>query len=191
MESPPTEEQYHDVARRLIDRINGLACVLHPGFTPVELTDAYQHDDAVSVVLGTAHLRIRKPIVSGTGVAINPDAYQAPPPTQPGPGYLALAAKDSDLAEVLRIMAAAPHFPELYKVMEIIEATGCMATAMKAAGISRNRMTNFTRTADHQAASGDHSRHARSKTQPPPKPMSITEARAMIGNVVTAWMLSL
>jgi hypothetical protein len=191
MENPPVGEQYHDVARRLITWANGLACVLNPRFAPVELTDAYHHDGGVSVVLGTAHVTIRPPVVSATGVVTNPDGYQEPPPPPPGPGYLALAAKDTDLAEVLKIMAGSPHFPELHKVLEIVESTGKRDAAMKSAGISKSQMSIFTQTANHQNASGDHSRHARSSAQPPANPMPIAEARAMTRSLVAAWIAAL
>jgi hypothetical protein len=63
-------------------------------------------------------------------------------------------------------------------VWEIIRSAGGLDVAMKMAGISDNAMSRFTRTANHQAASGDNARLAQA---PPKNPVSIGEARAMIG----------
>ena len=112
-------------------------------------------------------------------------------PTTPpaGPRYLSLAARDGDVAEVLKIMAssAGVNFVELYKVYEIIRHVGGLDAAMRAAGISKNTVTRFTRTANHQAASGEIARHARSSEVPPANPMPIEEARALIGRLAGAW----
>jgi hypothetical protein len=53
-----------------------------------------------------------------------------------------------------------PHFAELYKVWEIIRSAGGLDVAMKMARISDNAMSRFTRTANHQAASGDNAQLA-------------------------------
>ena len=46
-------------------------------------------------------------------------------------------------------------------------------------------------SATHQAASGDKARQARLAQVPPDKPKPISEARAMMGNLVSDWMDSL
>lgn len=52
-------------------------------------------------------------------------------------------------------------------------------------------MTLFARAASHQAAVGDSGRHARLPDAPPPNPMPIGEARALIGKLVNAWIAAL
>jgi hypothetical protein len=66
------------------------------------------------------------------------------------------------VAEVLKIMAspAGVNFVELYKVYEIIRHADGLDAAMQAAGISKNAVSRFTRTANHQAAGGEIARHA-------------------------------
>jgi hypothetical protein len=58
---------------------------------------------------------------------------------------------------------------------------------MQAASISKNAVSRFTRTANHQAAGGEIARHARSTELPPVNPMPIEEARGLIGKLVGAW----
>jgi hypothetical protein len=47
-------------------------------------------------------------------------------------------------------------------------------------------VSRFTRAANHQAASGEIARHARSSEVPPANPMPIEEARGVIGRLVGA-----
>jgi hypothetical protein len=96
-----------------------------------------------------------------------------------GPDDLALAASSANVAEVLEIMGqpGPPHFQQLYKVYEIIEHAGDLRAAAQSAGVPQSELSLFTRTANHQAASGTESRHARSNQQPPTDPMPIGRAR--------------
>jgi hypothetical protein len=43
---------------------------------------------------------------------------------------------------------------ELFKVLEIIKSDGNVLAVRKAAGVSENEIQRFTRTANHQRASG-------------------------------------
>lgn len=116
-----------------------------------------------------------------------------PQASPPGLRQLAVAARNADVAEVLKILGkpGEPYFVELYKVWEIVRHASGMQAAMQSAGISENTMTRFKRTANHQAASGDNARHARLPEAPPPNPMPIGEARALIGKFVNAWIATL
>jgi hypothetical protein len=97
------------------------------------------------------------------------------------------------VAEVLQILGQPepPNFAELYKIDEIIKSEGRLTAMMRSAGVSDEERRLFKQTADHQDASGADSRHARNKQQPPEKPMSIHQARAMISKLVTTWLDSL
>lgn len=190
LDAPPSGEQFYEIARKLISQVNGLACIQNADFSPVDLADSYDQDDGVTVVLATARLVVRARM-SATAAVTGPDGRPVPQSAPTGPAYLALASLDPDLSQVLKIMAGSPHFAELHKVLEIIEAAGGRDAAMKSAGISKNQVSTFTRTANHQEASGDYSRHARLRQPPPGNPMQITEATSMIRSLVAAWMTSL
>lgn len=179
----PSVVHVDEVAQRLLIRINGLARTRLPNFRPVGLTGHYGDEGSVHVVARMAPMNIRlhmRTVLSTT----------APQPPRAGPVHIALASRNADVAEALEIMGGPepPNFAELYKVYEIIEATGTMKAAMSASGVSKASCSLFTRTANHQAASGKASRHARAAQEPPGNPMTIEEARAMIGRLLTAWM---
>lgn len=188
LDSPPCGEQFHDVAKRLITWANGAARCENSAFMPVSLTGSYERDGGVTVVLATATLLVRASM-SAAALVTGPDGKPKPTTPPAGPRYLTLAAREGDVAEALKIMASPSgvNFVELYKVYEIIRHAGGLNAAMQAAGISKSTVTRFTRTANHQAASGEIARHARSSEAPPANPMPIEEARGLIGRLVRAW----
>jgi hypothetical protein len=77
---------------------------------------------------------------------------------------------------------------ELFKVLEIIESDGSIAAVRIAAGVSDNEIRRFKHTANHDRAIGSDARHARMKMDPPPKPMTLPEADAMICSLVREWI---
>jgi hypothetical protein len=128
--------------------------------------------------------------MTAEAVVLDADGNVVPQPPPPGPGRLAVAETNHDVAEVLQILGQPqpPNFAELYKIEEIIKSGGLLTVVMRSAGVSDKERARFKHTADRQDASGADSRHARNKQQPPKNPMSIDEARTMIGKLVTAWL---
>jgi hypothetical protein len=192
LDNPPPGEQFHDLAEKLVTWINGLARCQNPAFLPARLTGSYERDGGVTIVAATATL-VARAHISAAAVVTGPDGTPKPQASPRGPRYLAIAARNADVAEVLTILGTArePHFVELYKVWEILRHADGIQAAMQAAGISEHAMTRFKRTANHQAASGGNARHARLQEAPPPNPMPTSEARALIGKLVDAWIATL
>lgn len=186
------DAQVPEVARKLIARINGIGRLQNASFSPVEFAGAYEDEAGVTVVGATATLRARSSITAEAAV-LDSDGNIVPQPLPPGPGRLAIAATDRDVAEVLEILGQPqpPNFAELYKIDEIIKSSGRLTDLAQSAGVPDDERRRFKQTADHQDASGTDSRHARNKQQPPKSPMPIDQARAMIGKLVTAWLDSL
>jgi hypothetical protein len=180
------------VAWKLITRINGLARTRNPAFGPVKLTGAYDQDRGVTGFLPAAQLASQTQLSATAGV-INSDGLLQLQSHRAEPDYLACAAESTDVANVLEIMGQprALHFPELYKVYEIMQHAGVLKVAMELADVSHKEMSQFTRTANHQAVVGANPQHQELPQQVPLDPMRIDRARAMIGTLVIAWLLSL
>ena len=159
------------------------------GFSRVALTGHYDRDDGVHIVGATATL-VARANMTATATVLDAHGSPKPPPAPLAPTYISLAAGNEDVTEVLQLLAKSdgPSFSDLYKIHEIVEHTGHSKSAMGSAGISKATMSRFTRTANHQTASGPESRHARSSGQPPKDPMTVDEARTMIRQLVTEWM---
>ena len=186
------DAQVPEVARNLVARINGIGRLQNLSFVPVEFSGIYEDDAGVTVLGGAAQIGVR----AGTTAEVvvrDADGNVVPQPPPPGPGRLAAAETNHDVAEVLEILGRPepPNFAELYKIDEIIKSSGRLAAVLQSAGISDQERKRFKQTADHQDASGADSRHARNKQQPPKHPMSIGQAREMINKLVAVWFDSL
>jgi hypothetical protein len=77
LDSPPSGEQFHDVAKRLITWANGAARCENPAFMPVSLKGSYERDGGVTVVLATATLLVRASM-SATAQVTGPDGKPKP-----------------------------------------------------------------------------------------------------------------
>lgn len=139
-------------AWKLITRINGLARTQNPAFGTVKLIGAYDQDRGVNGFLPVVRLASQTQLAATTGV-INPDGLLKLHPLPAEPDYLTYAAQSTDVANVLEIMGQLrpPHFPELYKVYEIMQHANALKVAMELAGVSHKQISQFTLTANRQA----------------------------------------
>jgi hypothetical protein len=97
------------------------------------------------------------------------------------------------VAEALEILGkpdAPPNFGDLYKVLEIVSKNVTGLPNLKKIGwVPPAQLEAFTASANHQGISGDQARHARMEGTPrPEKMMTLSEARHVIGALVTVWL---
>lgn len=77
----------------------------------------------------------------------------------------------------------------LYKTYEIIASRVDGQKGMVGRGwASRNQLERFTRTANHQQATGSFSRHARLPQAAPEDPMTVFEAQALVEELLRRWI---
>jgi hypothetical protein len=190
----------YDAASRLLRQVNGVAQAREGDFRPVGLTGHFsdetgqQHHVALA---DSAEVRGRAfhAVIATSGE--QPPA--PPPPPPPGPAYIQLAQVHPDVAEALEILGkpdAPPNFGDLYKVLEIVSknVTGLpglkgLPNLKKMGWIPPAQLEAFTASANHQGISGDQARHARMEGTPrPEKMMTLSEARQVIGALVTVWL---
>jgi hypothetical protein len=91
---------------------------------------------------------------------------------------------------ILRLLNAPDRgaWTGLYKLREAIQDEVGGDAAFSAAGLSsKTQKTRFDRTANSSVAAGDGARHAGSKQDPPPNPMTLEEGRQFIDAVLKAW----
>ena len=102
-------------------------------------------------------------------------------PADPILKWLPVARQDPVVAEALRLRnGAALNWDELYRLYEVIE--GDVGRLMHQLGwASRDELDRFTHTATTE-------RHAKGRTRPPRKPMSLSHARELIDRVTRAWL---
>lgn len=112
------------------------------------------------------------------------------PPTPPISVKLAALAKvDTVVAKVMRLSVTpdAESWTGLYRIAELIEGDD-WRTLLEKGWITREQRERFRRTANSPEA-GDTSRHGYdAKSQPPPKPMTLGEAREYVEALLRAWL---
>ncbi len=98
----------------------------------------------------------------------------------------ALKADQSEAVErVLRLRNTTDlMWTDLYRILEAIQEDGGPVSASTA------EVTRFERTANSRGAVGDLARHGRERTKPPPNPMKLREARALIDRIIRDWLAS-
>ncbi|MCI0518778.1 MAG: hypothetical protein L0Z70_00795 [Chloroflexi bacterium] len=102
--------------------------------------------------------------------------------------FFRTASNRGDVADALAYFSQGDWI-NLYKAYEIIkDDIGNETRLIKLGGVSRSELKRFTQTAQSRDAIGDDARHASKKYQAPIKPMSVYEARALIGNLLQKWI---
>ena len=104
------------------------------------------------------------------------------------------------IAQRQKVVADALHFYQedswinLYKVYEIIEED--VGKVKKCSRIVNNGwatksdISRFKQTAQSRAVLGDYARHAADKYKPPARPMSLSEAKSLVRNILMKWLIT-
>jgi hypothetical protein len=111
-------------------------------------------------------------------------------PADPIKQWMALALSNDAVAKVLRILSSGTlDWVNLYRILEIIATDVRGFESIVSNGWGTNASIKlFKRTANSPDAVGIDARHGATTTQPPAKPMSISEAQALINSIVHAWL---
>jgi hypothetical protein len=104
--------------------------------------------------------------------------------------WLALAASNSAVADVMRILASGVlDWVNLYRILEQIENdVGGLDAIYKNKLASKKSIKCFKRTANSFDVLGLEARHGPKNQQPPANPMMIAEARSLITSMIHAWL---
>lgn len=102
-----------------------------------------------------------------------------------------LAKEDEIVKDVFRLFRKweRRNWSDLYKVCEIVNKNA--GNIKNIHGIEQwtiDKIKNFKHTANSQKAIGDDARHGVDKDAPPKEPMSLSEADALIRNLVKQWL---
>jgi hypothetical protein len=182
-----------EAAIQLVERINGAARLkwrrhrnVIVGSELEKLTDEGVQRHTI-VAVDTIEVRARvMPVTVVVG-------DEVPAPAEPGSldtdRWLELAGRDSDVDEALLLWGSKPNdWVNLYKVYEIVRRR---ADIVRSGWATRTQVDRFTRTANDPVGGGADARHARSRAQPSPNPMSREEGTDLIGRILERWLDSL
>jgi hypothetical protein len=186
IDNPPEGVEYYDAAEKLLVRINGLGRLSTSDFRPVALSGECTEGESEHLFIRVRPLEIRMGMGNPTVTVTNSDGNVVPDQPSPWPDRFALAASNSDLAEVLQIMGQPEPlgWSDLYNVFEIIEHSDSRSEKMhRLPGMTKASVSRFTGTAGPR-------RHAR-PTGVHRNPMSLAEGRDFANRLVIAWMSTL
>jgi hypothetical protein len=183
-------EAVREKALNIADQLNGAARLALSATSPIRVGPVYRvHDDGTrDVYLCPEPAALRISGFAPTIVISHADGtVEESHPADPVRQWLLLAQNDERVDLVLKIFATGDEsWSNLYKVLEIV---GVKAAA-SGGWAAKKSMELFKHTADSLAAVGLDGRHGVERTQPPKKPMNISEARSLIRTVVHAWLRS-
>lgn len=153
----------------------------------VKIDDDGRRTDCVSVS-DTAHGRnsISKTI-RGSNDAVK-EIHQA----DPIPNWIRIAQDDAAVAKALRLLGRGVNdWVSLSRVYDVIEQDiGGLVNITNNGWTTRNQIRRFKHTANSPGAIGDLARHGGETTQPPPDPMSFSEAKSLIETILHNWLRS-
>lgn len=106
-------------------------------------------------------------------------------PAEPVVDAALKADRSVAVEEVLRLRSALGLlWTDLYRILEVVQADGGPISASEA------EVTRFKRTANSKSAAGDLARHGQERTDPPPNPMKLHDARHFIDRIIRDWLAS-
>lgn len=108
-------------------------------------------------------------------------------------GWLELANHDAEVAWALRLIATQPSdWVGLYRLLEVVvvDTGGGWNELVHKGWASKNTLNLFKQTANSRRAVGEFARHAGSEYGSPARPMSLSEARALVHGIVRRWIAS-
>jgi hypothetical protein len=194
LETKPDHMAVFEEAQRLLPLLNGAARLHSSSHRDVSLSGQVVEPNADGepkrhhmIIASTVQMRTRM------GAVVVRQGEESPPEPPPGSAvtdrWLRLATGDSDVNEAMTIWGSKPHdWHNLYKVYEIIRAN---ADIKRAGWASATELSAFTGSANHQGATGSEARHSRMRGDPPSRVISLPEADAFIGHLLTSWLTSL
>jgi len=111
-------------------------------------------------------------------------------PSDPAPAWLVKALDTPEAARALRLRDKRDlSWTDLYRLFEVVvDGAGGTEVIINEGWASRAQLSRFTHSANSVSAAGDLARHGVERTAPPADPMSISEARSLVGILLSRWL---
>jgi hypothetical protein len=179
--------QVRNVARDILNAVNGAARLVYSNFKPVGLgvVQKIGPDSTTShQFIETEPVEFRSKV---SAVVLSVGSAPVQPPPNPAANWLATARSSEPVRRVLGFLARPKvTWADLYKVIEAVQENGgshLIGTAVSKADIDR-----ITQTANSRNAIGDDARHGRDSFDAPKKQLLLPEAINVAQTLVRAWI---
>jgi hypothetical protein len=178
-------------ARAFLAIINGAGKVFLSGYQAVEASNVVQiGDDGLrrNFVFLEASIKSRSSVSAEVTLSGGTPAPQPAPPKDTT--FAAIVAQaEVYVRRALAFFDRDHSWVNLYKVYELIRADVGGEMFIKG-WTTKGEANRFTQTANSAGAVGDDARHAVEDTQPPKKPMALSEAEQFVRSLLAAWIRS-
>jgi hypothetical protein len=112
-------------------------------------------------------------------------------PADPVREWLEVAARNPAVAKALRLRdKGGLDWVELYRLYEVIESDTPQTAIVGNGWATRAVIRRFKHTANSPSVLGDQARHGKEGSLPPADPMELSDARALVGQILEQWILS-
>ena len=186
-------EKIREKALEFLEFINGAAKLLLDSRNPIEMDALYRRhadgrrDTYIFTEPAEVHFRGIAPSITVSRLDGSTETYH---PADPIPKWIGLASKDEAVASALRLLSCgALDWVNLYRIFEVI-MTDCQGLngIVSKGWATKKALTLFKHTANSPTAIGTESRHGTENNKPPPKPMTLSEAKSLIIGIVQPWL---
>jgi len=187
-ESMNDPDRIGEHAQKLIERINGALVLVLGSNTPLTSGGVYElRPDGGRNVFASMHAQARCRAFAAGTVAHSDGSVEETHVADPIRDWTSLALRDKAVANVLSLLGTkSADWVNLYRVYEIVD--GDSGGIERRGWATASTIRNFKHTANHPEGAGPDSRHGRMPTEPPKKPMLLSEARSLIYTITLAWL---
>jgi hypothetical protein len=110
-------------------------------------------------------------------------------PADAVPVWVLLGLKDEAVEKVFRLFGHQHNWVDLYRIYEVIEHdVGGIDVIVDNDWTTKSSLKLFKHTANSPGAIGDVARHGKETSDRPPKPMLLSEARALVETLMHNWL---
>ncbi len=192
-QSMDTADTVYRSAERILELLNGAARLVLESTEAIRIGAVYRTkaDGKRETIVFTKPVVIELRLRSGTVMLTHADGtVEEFHPADPISDWMPLALADNAVAKVLQFVSAGTmDWRTLYNIVEIISAdVGGIDIIASSGWASKNSMVLLKRTAGSFSSVGLAARHGAEKTQPPSKPMTISEACCLVNSLIHVWV---
>jgi hypothetical protein len=192
-ESTMTHQDVHFRASEILTILSGATRLALGGRTPLRIGNiAKVKEDGTRDIFLSVSNTIHITGVTTVKIQGSNGTVKIVNPADRVPSWVNLGLTDAKVSKALRLLGTEENnWVNLYRLYEVIEDDiGGMDEIADRGWATKASIRRFKHTANSPTAVGDESRHGRESTTPPPNPMELGEARALVEVILHNWLHS-
>jgi hypothetical protein len=190
-DSLASPEEVTAEANRILKILTGATRLSLDGRTPIKIGSIDQlGEDGKRIVFEKISLHAYMRATVNCEIPHDDGTIEVANPADNVSQLLKVALQDEAVETALRQFGVGEHnWVSLYRILEVIEGdVGGLKEIRDRGWVSMKSIKRFKSTANSCKAVGDEARHGIENTQPPKDPMSLSEARSFISQILHNWL---